>query len=238
MIKIAVVDDESYMLDLVQKIIKSIEGMVEEIDVETFLKPELFLDRIRQESKFDILFSDIEMPTIEGIEFAKIVKANLPDIVLIYLTAYERYAHKSYLVNAYQYILKEEMDMRIPEILKRCVMKIHNEKNQYRVIKANLSITKIYYKDIIYFKKVKSAKYVQFYTTLGEFKERTTLENVMLDLNSKEFVLVERGYVVNIEHIHRISGNIISMDNGDDVVISRARFSEVKEKIHAYFGGI
>ena len=186
---------------------------------------------------YDVLFTDIEMPGTDGILFGAKVKEQLPNTILIFLTAYEKYAVKSYLVKAYQYILKEDMNIRLPNVLKEVIEQICNDRKQYRIIKVNNDFVKVFYKDIVYFKKQKSAKYVQYYTTCGEYKERTTLEKVIQDINDNTFVIVERGYVVNIRHIERMKGNTIYLDNGEKMNISRARASAVKDKIHGFFGG-
>lgn len=237
-IRIAIVDDEIHMLNIIKKHIREVKELEDKIEVESFGNPEDFLARVVSGSDYDILLSDIEMNALDGLELGETVKQKHPDTFLIYVTAHEKYAAKSYYVNAYQYILKEEMSVRLPEVIKGCVNKILDEQKQYRIVANNNSFEKIFYKDIVYLKKLKSSKYVCYFTTNGEVKERTTIEQIMLELNSKEFVLVGRGYVVNINHINRIRGNTVYMDNGDEIVISQAKITAVKDQIHDYLGGV
>lgn len=237
-LKVSVIDDEIQMLNIIKKHISEVKEIEDKIEVESFLSPEDFLERVESGTNYHILLSDIEMKTMDGIELGETVKKKLPDVFLIYVTAHEKYAAKSYYVNAYQYILKEEMNVRLPEVLKGCVDKLLDDQKQYRVITNNNSFDKIYYKDIVYLKKVKNSKYVCYFTTEGEIKERTTIEQIMMELNSKEFVLIGRGYVVNINHINRIRGNSVYMDNGDEIVISQAKIPTVKNQIHDYLGGM
>lgn len=231
MIRIAIVDDEFEMLEIIKNKIESVEDLQEEIYIDTYTKVNEVLEYLEANQKYDIIFSDIDMKNMNGIEFGEKVRKKYTDIYFIFLTAYMEYAAKSYTINAYQYILKSEMDDRLPDILRDIVHKIQLERQNYRIIKVNNDIRKIFYNDIIYIKKMKSAKYVQYYTISGEFRERITLEKVMNEITDNSFVLVERGNLVNIRHITRMKGNKIYLDNNEEVVISRARFQEVKKTI-------
>ena len=77
------------------------------------------------------------------------------------------------------------------------------------------------------------------YVTVNDiFRERIPLECLLRELNSKEFIVVERGFVVNMKHIARVAGNTLYLDNGDKAMISRARIAKVKEQIHLYWRGL
>ena len=130
----------------------------------------------------------------------------------------------------------EEMAERIPEILEQLIQKVRAERKSYIKIGNQFDVNIIMHKDIIYIQKLKAEKYVLYKTKQGEFRERTTLEKVLEDLDSDKFLLAERGYIVNIQHILRVKGNLIYLDNGETVVISRKRMLEVKEKIHEFWG--
>lgn len=66
-------------------------------------------------------------------------------------------------------------------------------------------------------------------------RERTSLENALKMLNSRQFLLVERGYAVNIKQICRVSGDTIYLEKGYEVPVSKARLAEVKREINLYW---
>lgn len=231
MIKIALIDDEKEVLEIIKSKIESIDNLGEKISIDTYIDVNQALNKIEGATKYDIIFSDIDMKILNGIRFGEILKNRYPDICLIFITSYVEFAAQSYAINAYQYILKNEIDKRLPGIFRGIVRKIQLEREKYRIIKTNNDIRKLFYKDIIYIKKMKSAKYVQYFTVCGVYRERITLEKVIEEINDNNFVLIERGYVVNIKHIIRMNGNTIYLNNGEEVVISRARFQEVKKII-------
>lgn len=231
MIKIAIIDDEEEILERIRNKIEGVENLADIIDVDVYTEAEHVLNSLEKGIEYDIIFSDIDMKNMTGIEFGKIVRSKYPNIFLVFLTSYLEYAVQSYSMNAYQYILKSDMDLRLPKVLQQLVNQICQSRQQYRILKVNNDIRKIFYKDIIYIKKMKSAKYIQYCTVKGEYRERITLEKVLQELNDIDFIMVERGYIVNIKYIVRVNGNTIYLENGDEVIISRARLNEVKEQI-------
>lgn len=236
MIRIALVDNEPDMLSIAFHYVNQICAPNKQIEISQFLSAEDVVRKLEAGDGFDIIVSDIEMPEMDGLSFGEIIKKKYPGIYLVFLTAYADFAAKSYRINADQYILKEEMEERIPEILEQLIQKVRAERKSYIKIGNQFDVNIIMHKDIIYIQKLKAEKYVLYKTKQGEFRERTTLEKVLEDLNSDKFLLAERGYIVNIEHILRVKGNLIYLDNGETVIISRKRMLEVKEKIHEFWG--
>ncbi len=233
MIRIAVVEDEREMLSIVCNYIDTLVDLKEEAEVYPYQTAEDFLTELETGKEIDVLLSDIELPGMDGIEFGKLIRQKYPDIYIVFLTAYPKYASDSYTLDAYQYILKKDMENRLPVVLKRLADKIESERRQYKLIGTHTDVQKIYYRDIIYIKKVKGAKYVQYITTDGEYKERIAIEQVMKELDSREFIAVDRSYIVNIRHIVRMKNDMIYLDNGEQVAISKTRFVAAKEQIHA-----
>ena len=236
MIRIALVDNEPDMLSIAFHYVNQICESNKEIQVSQFLSAEDVIRKLEAGERFDIIVSDIEMPEMDGLSFGEMIKKKYLGINLVFLTAYADFAAKSYRINADQYILKEEMAERIPEILEQLIQKVRAERKSYIKIGNQFDVNIIMHKDIIYIQKLKAEKYVLYKTKQGEFRERTTLEKVLEDLESDKFLLAERGYIVNIQHILRVKGNLIYLDNGETVVISRKRMLEVNEKIHEFWG--
>ena len=114
MIRIGVIEDDSNMRKIVSQIIeKEIQGY-EEVKQKTFESAEEFL---QERVGYDIVISDIELPGINGIELGKRLSKEGKQTKLIYLTSYPEYAWESYLVEAYQYVLKIDMQETYEDLL-------------------------------------------------------------------------------------------------------------------------
>ena len=123
MIKLAVLDNEVQMLEHICDYINSLDEISSKIQIHKYVSAEAVLKAIKQGEKFDIILSDIELDTLQGIEFGKMIREKYPDIYLIFLTSHPEYAVQSYALEAYQYILKSEMKERLPVILGKLISK-------------------------------------------------------------------------------------------------------------------
>ncbi len=235
---IAVIDDEAEVLEKVRICVENEITSKDEAVIFTYTRAKQFLQEVEVGKEFDILVSDIEMPEMNGLRLGKRLQEQGFRIYLIFLTAYSGYAAESYTLEAYQYILKEDMEKRLPIILRQLVDRVKREKKQFRMIGTPTSKERVYYKDIIYIEKEKGAKYIRYTTVYGTCKERTTLKKLKDELASAEFVLIERGYIININHIASMRGNVIEMDDNTEMIVSRGNFKKVKEQINLYRGSL
>lgn len=235
MIRIAVIDNQEEVLDEICSLIQKETIPGENVEIQSFLNAEELLEKINRGFIYNILFSDIELDGMSGMELGRIITEKQPRTYLIFVTSYSEFAAESYLIKAYQYILKQDMKERVPEIVKQLRDKIQKETKTYIWVGTETNKQRICCEDIIYISKSKSAKYVEFFTSNGNYRERTTLSQVMTKLHGNEFILVERGYIVNIKYIVRMEGSSIYLENNARVTVSRARFTKVKQQINSYW---
>ena len=234
MIRFAVIEDDAAMLNIVYQGIKRVADKSGQIDLVKYSCGEDFLTDLIKGEAFNSVFTDIQMKNLSGMELARAIVKIQPDIYIVFITSYLNYAAESYMINAYQYILKQDLEYRLPSVVNSLLNKITSENQRYLMIKIRDGKVKIYHKDIIYI--YKSSKYVYFVTEATEYRERTTLQKVYEDLESKEFVWVERGFIVNMRHIYKISGDTLYLKSNQQVKISEARLCDVKRQINCYWG--
>ena len=232
--KIAVVDDDQRMRERLPGFLGRIPGVGE---VRCFGSGEAFLDALKLEEKPDVVLADIEMEEkeMDGIRLGQIIRKTCPEIRLIYLTAHPEYAMESYTLDAYQYVLKDQMEERLPRILGKIAWKLEEEEQQYRITGNSSHQEKVYYRDILVISKEKAGKYVQFVTKNQTYRERTSLEAVIRKLDESRFIQAERGILVNVEHIQKLDGAEICLDDGERIKISRIRLNRVKQQMNLYW---
>lgn len=236
MIKIAVIDDEEQIRELIlQNIKKAVHGQHDDIEIKAYASGEIFWEELQKGKTPDILFTDIQMQTLDGVELGKRVRKMCPDMYIVFITSYEEYAAESYRIEAYQYILKQDLEFRLPGVVSQLTEKLRKQEKEFCIIKDGTEKIKLLYKDILYLYKSKGAKYVNYVTTQGIVRERNSLENALKTLDNRQFLLVERGYAVNIKRISRLSGDTIYLEKGYEVQVSKARLTEVKREINLYW---
>jgi two-component system, LytTR family, response regulator len=212
MIKCLLIDDEPLALDV-------LEGYVNAIP---FLKlvarctSAIAAIEIMEDQDVDLIFSDIQMPNLSGMEFSKMIVNKAAKI--IFTTAFEEYALEGYKVNAIDYLLKP---INYPEFFsaankaKRLILNtpISNEearnKADYIFIKSDYKLIKIDLNDLIYVEGLKD--YLKYYTVHSEkpmlsLKSMKSLEE---ELSDKNFMRVHRSFMVNLKKITTIDRNHI-----------------------------
>ena len=235
MIKIAVIDDEEQTRKLILRNIKKTVQDHHDIEISTYASGTSFWAELQNGKTPDILFTDIQMQTLDGVELGKRVRKMCPDMYIVFITSYEEYAAESYRIEAYQYILKQDLEFRLPGVISQLTEKLRKQEREFCIIKDGTEQVKLFYKDILYLYKSKGAKYVNYVTTQGVVRERNSLENALKMLDNGQFLLVERGYAVNIKQICRLSGDTIYLEKGYEVQVSKARLAEVKREINLYW---
>ena len=130
MVRIGVIEDDSNMRRTTKEIISKVIQGYEDIECKEFESAEAFQ---LEKEEYDIILLDIDLPGMNGIELGKKILRESKDAVLIYLTSYTEYAWESYLIEAYQYILKSNMEERLPLILRKAVGEKVKEKKDYRI---------------------------------------------------------------------------------------------------------
>lgn len=237
MIKIAVVDDDKAMLKMIDRCLREQITLEDNIEILYFTGGENFLKEMKKGYQANILFCDIELKEMSGIEVGKIVRQKYPALYLVYLTSHSEFAIESYMLDAYQYILKEHMRERLPKILRQMLDNLKKENMEYKMIGPSTNKEKVYYSEIISICKEKGSKYVTYITSSQIYRERTTLEIVLKTLQSNDFVLIGRSLVINMRHIVRLTSNVVYLDNKVQIDIGKANMIKVKEKINRYWRG-
>lgn len=167
----------------------------------------------------DIVYLDIEMPQINGIEFAKIIP---PACRIIFTTAYDRYAVQGFRVNAVDYLLKPVSYEEFLEATNRAVKAIQAAaatppsapRREFLLVKSEYRLIQVRISDILYIEGLKD--YIKIFVS-GQSKAILTLMSMKAieqALPAGEFMRVHRSYIVNTSRISIIERNhIIIGDN-------------------------
>lgn len=233
--KIAIVDDEKEMLDIIQTVVLE---MKENVVCNVFQKAMNLLEQIEDGKQFDVYFLDVEMPQITGLDLAKHIRKVQNSAYIVFISSYEKFVLKSYDtdIKAYYYILKEQMKDKIPIVLSEISKELELRKEDYYIILNKMRYEKFKIMDIIYI--YKENKNSVFVTKEGVFKERKALGIVIRDLNKAEFLFVDSGRALNIKYIKRIEKNVIFLDDEIKIYSSQINIRRLKKDMIEYWGNL
>ncbi|MEL1239955.1 LytR/AlgR family response regulator transcription factor [Flavobacterium flavipallidum] len=215
MLKAIALDDEPLALEVLQSFCNQTEDIALE---KTFTKSE---DAFKHLKKFpvDLLFLDINMPSISGIDFYK----KLPHkTMVIFTTAYSEYAVEGFNVSATDYILKPFTFIRFKQAVEKAVnqyrLQNQNPEQLYLFIRADYSLQKILFSDILFIEGLDDYLkiHIQNQKTVVA---RMTLKAILEKLPSPEFTRVHRSFIVPISKINKVRNKIIYI-NDEEIPVS------------------
>ncbi len=238
MLRIAVCDDEKTLAEENKAVLETALaelGVTAEITLYTDSR-NLLYDITEDDFHYDLLLSDIEMPGISGMELAERIKPFLPDIRIIFITSHIEYAIDAFELSIFRYVPKSDIEKRLPSAIKDAVSLINLEADKSYTIQVKGRFEKIPFKDILYIER--DGKNAAINTADGVSKVRKSLQAVFEELDSEEFIFIDRGYIVNIIHIMQIKNSTAILKNGTALPISRSHLQMVKEQINSYWGNV
>ena len=234
MIKIAIIDDDKSFINLLRK---KVEDYCEEsklpCQIAAFSNPQLFYYELAEEEHYDICFMDIEMPGINGIQLAERLREYDKNTFLVFVTSYFEFAAHGYSLKAFDFIQKSLLDEKLSLVLNGIVLEIKRTENRFYCIETDMRLQRIEYREIIYL--YKSNKNTVIVSMEDEIQVRKPLQTVFRELKSDEFIWVERGYIINLEHIMGMNGRDIRLRDGTVIRAGKARARSIKEAIHDYW---
>jgi len=221
MIKAIALDDEPLALEILQNLCSDIEY----VDLQkTFTKSEEAFKYLRK-YPVDLLFLDIDMPSISGLDFYK----KLPHkTMVIFTTAYSEYAVEGFTLNATDYLLKPISLSRFQQAVKKAFQQWktqnQNSEQQYLFIRADYSLMKILFSDILYIEGLDDYLkiHIQNQKTVVT---RMTLKVILQKLPVNEFIRVHRSFIVSISKIDKIRNKIIYI-NDNEIPVSASYETE------------
>lgn len=233
-IKIALIDDnQEFIQDFGQMLMKGFRTVGVAALVEIYPDALSFEAALPQGHSYDICFLDIEMPGMSGMELAKRIRQRKGQEILVFLTAYSEFIRAGYEVKAFDYLVKDQAGREIDSLVKRLLCEINEISQKVYVIETQSRIEKINHSDIIYIDK--RGPYSRFVLTDGKVQERKALKDVLNSLGAGEFLLVERGYVINLNHMKRVLSRTVELSDGTKIPVGRTHMKELKKKIQEYW---
>jgi DNA-binding LytR/AlgR family response regulator len=231
-IKCIIIDDEELAARVIKNHLNEFPNM--EL-VGSFLTPMEALSTI-ENNKIDVIFLDINMPKMSGLEFVKTL-VTMPLIVIT--TAYREYAVESFDLNVLDYLVKPIPLGRFVKAIDKINRKmgIKNEREQEQLLsreepfiflRVDKKLIKFKLNDILYVESLKD--YIKVYTLLGDFLVHKSMTSLMDELPQSNFIRIHRSFSIAINKVNSVEGNSVEIANRR-IPIGRNYIQDTKQKI-------
>lgn len=234
-LKIAICDDEQIFLE---KLLNQISVEFAKTDIRFHFTSymngvKLLLDN--EKEVYDLVFLDIEMPHINGIEVAEQIRQRNPYVSIIFITNREDLVFQSLRYRPFRFIRKSRIREELPEAVEGIIQKLNSE-NRYYTITFNNSPIQLRIVDIIYIESMRHDIY--FNCQEQTYRVKSNLSKLEKEFETYGFIRVHSGFLVNYRYIYSIDKTKVVLNNKEMVPLSRHRIETVKQKLQLYARGI
>lgn len=211
-------DDDSVQIDTLSSYINSMR--LDDTNIIYTTCGEELLNKIST-VKPDIVFLDIKMEGLNGIETGIKLKEQFDDAVIVYITGYSDYALDAFRVRSFDYLIKPVTFSRFETLMRDILVRVseiktYKEKHEILVINNKNSNIVIRYDDIICFEK--SFRKIIVHTIGAPYEFYGTLTALIEKLNMKTFIQCHQGYIVNISKIKELKPDQIAFYESDLII--------------------
>lgn len=182
-------------------------------------------------SGYDIIFLDIMLPGLTGMEVAERIRAGDPDVVLVFVTNAAQYAIKGYAVGALDFVLKPVNPYEFLVKLERALERAAQRRQRPITLQTAGGVQVLSSRDILY---VETRDRKLFYhTTRGCFAVRSSMQSAEALLGSLRFVRCNQCYLVNLCHVQSVQGDFVTVGR-DRLEVSRRQRAAFLEAMLQY----
>lgn len=233
MFNIIICDDEEFTCTAVENVVLEY-ARIHSIKVETdiFYSGEALCKYMERNNTIDVLFLDIELGQLGGVDVGKIIRDQLKNDVtqIVYISSKENYAMKLFKIRPLDFLIKPLQKKEIDGVLDKAISLIQM-KNHFFEYSFQKTYNKILIQDIYYFKS--EGKKIQIITKdpnkVKEFYGK--INQLQEQLSEKQFLLIHKSFFVQYDYISEYKYDSVKMINGDVLSISQANRSDVRMKL-------
>lgn len=234
MLNIAVCDDEPTEIEYITALINEWGKLTQtEINIGCFSCAEAFLFKYETNKSFDLVFLDIQMKAMDGIELAKKIRETDSDLQIVFITGFSDYIFSGYDVSALHYLIKPVEKEKLFEVISRANKNL-KKVDDFLLLFIDGESFKIKLDDIDYIEALSHKSRVG--CKENEYVINLPISEIEKKLN-KNFIHCHRSYLANLKNISRISKTDIFFDSGKSIPVSRRMFNSANTSFINFYRG-
>lgn len=233
MFRIAVCDDEEYFRNREKKLIEQYMGKRKyDCRIDLYASGEKLLERTDTDMPYDVIFLDISMEEMDGIQTAERIRKLSKNIYIVFVTAYITYALDGYKVGAVRYLLKEEASLA--NALEECLDTITEQMKEEEAVcefefqngKKRIPADAVLYVE----SRLHRVIYFVMENGIKEYARYDRLDEVEKELQQYGFSRVHQSFLVNMKYAKNVERYRVTLENGTEVSISKKYYKAVEKE--------
>lgn len=191
---------------------------------------------IELKQHYDLVFMDIDLPGINGMEAAAMLREHDSDTLLVFVTDLAKYAVKGYEVDALDFVVKPISYQGIALRMDRVMRALETRPSKVIAVPGRQGLSVFPARELVYVEV--RGHYLTFHLVDGRSIEaRGTLKAFCEQYSLPQFIQISSGYVANADNVRLIDGQTVRMSNGDELIMSRPKRRDALASFARYYGG-
>lgn len=231
MLYIAVCDDEEIILGyMAKKIQLAFQSHKQDSTIDQYHSSEELLYCIASGHHYDVLFLDVDMPSLSGIEIGKQLRAKADNCVIVFISNFDRFVFDSFQVLPFRYIRKSNFNGEIEETINALTKELSYRSYSVTIHSQNSHLV-LKPQNIIYVEC--NNKILKIVTTKQPIYIRYKLSDLQKQLTNYGFIRIHKGYLINCRYVSSIEGMDLVLESGDKLPISKYRMKDVIDELES-----
>lgn len=242
-LKIGICDDNVLYLRYLKQVVDSVitkklkqqpEDHIinhEDVIIETLKPSELSMQIANTACPYDIIITDIDMGSFNGIDFAKGINKINPSCSIIFISSYINFATDVYDAQHIYFILKSEAEIRLPKALEKAMALNFERKKHFLIFHYQNTEYRIALADITHIEAL--GRYLYIYERNHSYKYINSLKSIATEL-SGTFIRCHNSYIVNADYIRSLNRTSCILSNGITVPVSQTYSKKFQARYTAY----
>lgn len=228
MYKIIICDDEVCACLELKNMLSDIQRKLNtDFEIKLFHSGEKLCEYLEQRNHADIIFLDIELVKLTGIDAGCFIRDELKDAItlIVYISSKQDYVFQLFHTQPIDFLIKPIDEIKMEGLMRNLMVTLNN-RNQIFEFQNGNELYRIPYDEILYF--VSEGHKVKVVQQQGEYKFYGKLKNIRPTL-PPQFISIHTSYLVNRNHVKRYTYDLIEMSNKDNLTISRTYQKKVRQ---------
>lgn len=195
------------------------------VEIHTFISGEVLSSVYQKGERFDIIFMDIRMREMDGIETIKGIRQYDKKVIIIIVTATIEYAVEGYSIRANDFILKPIIAETFKKVFDRAVCRLESKGEEIYTVENKEGIIHLDLDDIYYIES--DGRQVRIKSKRGVFRHYRKISIDEKKLESKGFIRIHRSILVNMENVYRIQAKEVVLTNHESLPLSIKKHKQI-----------
>ena len=231
--KIAICDDDKIDTQRLSELLEKY-STDKQMDIEIYTyETALALLAVMPENEWDIIFLDINMEGMDGLNLAEKIREKQEYVPIILVTAFINYALDGYKVRASRFLVKDNLDKTLPECMDDVCRQIQKKtKNMiFDCVEGDVDIELI---DIVFDETTGHRSIIHLKSE--DYHIYESMDEIESKLKMYGFIRVHKSFLVNVRHIRGINNYVCTLDTGYEIRVPKARYKQVRQERALYVG--